>query len=235
MAKKIMLLPLIFFFFCLAAIAVHAKDKKFSFSEEEQNFAKEIAQIGKKHGMIAIREKHKELKHMIGNFEKTGQIKLDPGQVASEKPALDKKPAQLKIFVSSSMSEALLKQYVKSSRQYGATLIFCGLPKGSFRALSKLVYEITDGEEKATSLQIDDTAFEEYRISNVPSFVLVKESSFLDTSQSQESRESKHIFDKVTGNIGIRRALKEISENGELFIEAKSLLNGANVGEEADE
>jgi conjugal transfer pilus assembly protein TrbC len=107
------------------------------------------------------------------------------------------------------MPVSLLKNYLEQSKKYAGTLVFRGLPDGSWRKLSELVYEITEGRDEDTAIQIDDIAFSEFGISSVPTFVLVKEEDvFASNSSEVKSKE----FIKVSGNIGIKRALEMMHE-----------------------
>ena len=127
------------------------------------------------------------------------------------------KDTRLIVFVSSSMSLALLKTYAQEASKYGATLVFKGLPEGSFKNLSNLVAQI-DPDGKA-SLQIDEEAFDKYSVSTVPSIVLSHEENCLP------SQNCKVTFDKITGNIGIQAALERFSLDGELSSLAGEILH----------
>lgn len=117
--------------------------------------------------------------------------------------------ARLRVFVSSSMGRNLLRHYVKEAKKYGATLVFRGLPNGSWLELASLVTAITNSNESEIEMQIDDEIFERFNIKEVPAVVL--------------SLGSK--FDKVSGNIGIRAALELMKKEGELKQGALALLN----------
>ena len=145
----------------------------------------------------------------------TGLDELLPGKMGYSE-------YELKIFVSSSMGKELLKNYLSQAKRYKATLVFNGLPGGSWRKLSGLVYEVTGGEEEGVSVQIDDLAFAEYGITSVPSFVLAKEKGVFEERGDDEFE--CPLFDKVIGNIGVRRALEEIVANGELSLLAAKIL-----------
>ena len=74
-------------------------------------------------------------------------------------------------------------------------------------------------------MQIDDLAFVEYGITSVPSFVLAKEKSVFEEGADDEYQVTS--FDKVIGNIGVRRALEEMVAKGELSIHASKILERA--------
>lgn len=131
--------------------------------------------------------------------------------------------ANLQIFISSSMSPSLIKQYAIEATKYNATLILRGLPNNSFKSLTKLVRTISlNHRESLSQIQIDDAAFAKFNITFVPSIVLSKNSD-----QSLPWKEDL-IYDKVIGNIGIKKALELIVDDGDLSLEAQELLIAQN-------
>jgi type-F conjugative transfer system pilin assembly protein TrbC len=198
---------------------------RFEFKKEDMEFAKELAATSRKISMTAIKEEWVKLQQMQqsrngenGQIDQTGLDELltyGDGYFGYE----------LKIFVSSSMGKELLKNYLNQAKRYKATLVFNGLPGGSWRKLSELVYEITGGNEEGVSMQIDDLAFAEYGVNSVPAFVLAKEKGVFEEG-ADDDVDSK-AFDKVIGNIGIRRALEEMVAKGELSTHASKILERA--------
>jgi type-F conjugative transfer system pilin assembly protein TrbC len=126
---------------------------------------------------------------------------------------------RLYVFISISMPLPLLKDYYRQSKKYGAVLMLKGLPNGSFKQLYRLVQEIAGGGvEDEVAMQIDDEAFARYKIERVPSFVLIKEQKY------HPSKEQAVAYDKLTGNVGIKYALKQFASHGELRNIAKEYL-----------
>jgi type-F conjugative transfer system pilin assembly protein TrbC len=123
----------------------------------------------------------------------------------------------LKVLVSSLMPKNLLKTYHQQVVKFGGSLVFKGLPNGSFKELTKLVMAISENGEVG-SMQIDDETFECFGINAVPAILLVKEEDCL------EAQSCKVIYDKITGNIGIKAALEKFAINGDLSQEAQELL-----------
>lgn len=81
--------------------------------------------------------------------------------------------------------------------------------------------EISGDQPELVAMQIDDEAFAQFNITHVPSFVLSKEEDMF-------AENPKVTFDKVTGSIGIRRALEMFREKGQLKdIAAHKLQQGA--------
>lgn len=197
-------------------------EERFEFKKEDMEFAKELATTSRQISMTAIKEEWLKLQQMQQSKnrenDQMGQTDLDellPGK-------MEYSEYELKIFVSSSMGKELLKNYLNQAKRYKATLVFNGLPGGSWRKLSELVYEVTGGDEEGVSMQIDDLAFAEYGITRVPSFVLAKEKNVFEERGDDEFEHPT--FDKVIGNIGIRRALEEMREKGELSMLAAKIL-----------
>jgi type-F conjugative transfer system pilin assembly protein TrbC len=214
----------------LLLFSLNAKaEERFEFKKEDMEFAKELASQSRQISMTAIKEEWLKLQQMQqsknGENDQVGQTGLDellPGKMAYSE-------YELKIFVSSSMSKELLKNYLSQAKRYKATLVFNGLPGGSWRKLSELVYEVTGGDEEGVSMQIDDLAFEEYGVTSVPSLVLAKERVLFEERGDDEFDSSS--FDKVIGNIGIRRALEEMREKGELSMLAAKILEEQFIAE----
>ena len=205
--------------FCSSAIGKETIRKEaFKYRAEDMEFAEDLAKRSRQIGMNGIKEKWLELQQML----QKKQLRQDQNKdksVTDQAFSTDglRTNNTLRVFVSSSMGQELLKHYVRQARRYKAILVFNGLPDGSWRKLSDLVYEITEGE--TASIQLDDMAFTEYSIKSVPAFVLSREESVFDADEG--SRE----FDRIVGNIGIRRALEEIAAKGDLAGEASKLLD----------
>ena len=149
------------------------------------------------------------------------ELNLDQGYDVNELADPLVATSTLRVFVSTSMGTELLKNYVSQAKRYRAILVFNGLPQNSWRKLSELVYEIAGTNEEGLEIQLDDIAFAEYGVTSVPSFVLSTEPSVFDT---EGSRAEGGKFDKVAGNIGIKRALEQMVEHGDLGDKAASFL-----------
>lgn len=132
------------------------------------------------------------------------------------------KKDRLRIFVSSSMPISLLKAYSLEAAKYGGSLIFKGLPNGSFKELTKLVMQISkEREEGSGHIEIDDSAFEKFEINSVPAIVLSKNEGegFLSATTPEQE------FDKIEGAVTLRLALEKFAENGDLKEVAQRYLN----------
>ncbi|MBA2629242.1 MAG: type-F conjugative transfer system pilin assembly protein TrbC [Rickettsiaceae bacterium] len=217
MAKKKLLLVL----GLMLSFSVNTRaEERFEFIKEDMEFAHDLAALSSKISMNGLKEEWLKLQEMQREKNDQGDDGLDLAPISPRESEHG-----LKIFVSSSMGNSLLKTYLSQAKLYKATLVFNGLPGGSWRKLSQLVYELTDGEEEGVSMQIDDLAFVEYGITSVPAIVLQKEIGVFEYDELN----SAPVFDKVTGNIGIRRGLELIAQKGELSTLATQILDEAKA------
>lgn len=138
---------------------------------------------------------------------------------------------RLKLFVSSSMSNKLLKYYAKEAALYGAVMVFKGLPDNSWHQLSEMVYDLTDEGRFKAGMQIDDLAFAKYNIKQVPQLVLeeVVDDWSQDLQNDSRLKELAGLFDQVGGNISMRRALEIISKEGDLKKQASNILKKIRI------
>ena len=191
-------------------------EERFTFKAEDLEFAKDLTEKSRQRTLSGIKAKWLELQNMLsGKGEKNT---LDTKSLA----AFDSKGewgTSFRIFVSSSMSKHLLKNYARQAKKYNAVLVFNGLPSGSWRKLSELITEISGDEREAIAAQIDNEAFARFNVSGVPSFVLSREEDIF-------AQEPKVTFDKVSGSIGIGSALEIFAASGELKDIANTILKG---------
>jgi type-F conjugative transfer system pilin assembly protein TrbC len=136
---------------------------------------------------------------------------------------ITKQRARLQIFVSSSMSKELLRSYHRAAMRYGGSLVFNGLPEASFKGLSKLVLSIAKPDELG-AMEIDDEAFKRFSVTTVPTIVLSKEEGLAQGTDCILEENCKITFDRVSGSIGVRVALENFAESGDLSQEAQKLL-----------
>jgi type-F conjugative transfer system pilin assembly protein TrbC len=214
MAKKELLFYVILVLFCGNAIAAPSKEQdetccnaRFEFKKEDLEYAKDIRKRSMQMNMPTIKKKWYELQEMLGRDVNQARDGIE----SASSDDLDDLTSNtsLRIFVSSSMSMNLLKSYAKSAKKYNAILVLQGLPDGSWRKLSDLVSEISGNNNNAIAMQIDDESFKQFGITNVPSFVLAREEDVF-------AENPKVTFDKVTGSIGIKKALELFKDHGEL-------------------
>jgi type-F conjugative transfer system pilin assembly protein TrbC len=180
-------------------------------SNQDREWVMNLATKSLNSVMEGIKEKYLEYRRSIDTARK---------QDETEVYKLPDEKATLRVFVSSSMSEELLKSYVKAAGRYNAILVFKVLPKGSWQELSRIVALMNDNNDEI-QIQLDDEAFNRFAVKSVPTFVLSK----ADRQFWQEGVEE--VFDRVVGNIGISGALKLMAEKGDLAEIAREILEGA--------
>ncbi len=142
-------------------------------------------------------------------FKEQEQLEMQTGFELSGDEQLPRQFAGLYIFVSTSMPKPLLSDYLAEAVRYGGVLVLKGLPNGSFRELTKLITELTSKDEylaNSASFQIDDEAFEKFTITSVPTMVIAKEEEY------HPNQSSMPIYDKISGNVGIRFALEKFAQ-----------------------
>ena len=108
----------------------------------------------------------------------------------------------------------ILRQYAKEAHKYSARLVFRGVPKGSFMQFVELVHNIYD-EDFPVAIQIDNLAFQYYKVTSVPTIVLSEVSYCLN--------KKNHKFDKISGTVTIKYAIETFLENGVMSNYAKDL------------
>lgn len=198
---------------CLACLMLilTSTNHALALEDKDREWAREVVKNAQRLTMDGIKDKYIELQRMLGASEAESSEKLKQELLSSG--------SMIRVFVSSSMSRELLKSYVKEAKDYGAVLVFKGLPNGSWQELAGLISYIA-GDDEEVSIQIDDEAFDRFEIRSVPAFVLSKDDREFWRENKQE------VFDKVTGNIGIRGALEMMAKNGDLADEAVLLFEG---------
>ena len=161
--------------------------------------------------------------NLKSKFESQEQLEIKTGFESDREEARERQFAGLYIFVSTSMPKPLLKSYLQEANKYGGVLVLKGLPQGSFKELTKFIIDLTGNngnlQEIAANIQIDDEAYEKFKIVSVPTIVL----SFDPEYHPNQSATFK--FDKMIGNIGVKYSLEEFSKSGELAMQASRYLN----------
>lgn len=175
------------------------------FKEENQNWA---INLGKQQREQFLSKIQSQAAQYFGDDKTTEMLKPRPN---------------LQIFVSSSMSKSLLKDYAREASLYGGVLVFRGLPDGSMMKLLKLVNDISH-EDFPAAMQIDDQSFEHYAIDAVPAIILSQGQDFGVISNSIPAH------DKMSGNVSIEYALECFAKSGDLADKASELLRDGKRG-----
>ena len=161
--------------------------------------------------------------NLKSKFESQEQLEIKTGFESDREETRERQFAGLYIFVSTSMPKPLLKSYLQEANKYGGVLVLKGLPQGSFKELTKFIIDLTGNngnlQEIAANIQIDDEAYEKFKIVSVPTIVL----SFDPEYHPNQSAIFK--FDKMIGNVGVKYSLEEFSKSGELAVQASRYLN----------
>ena len=100
---------------------------------------------------------------------------------------------------------------------YNGVIVLRGLKNNSFKQTAEHVQRLSkEGEEAA--IIIDPTLFKQFEVERVPAYILAKQ------EKCPVGLSCKPSYDKITGNITPKYALEKFVEKGELFLEAKALL-----------
>jgi conjugal transfer pilus assembly protein TrbC len=122
------------------------------------------------------------------------------------------------IFVSFSMPQTSLKQWLDQAHRTGASVVIRGLINNSFKetlsAMTRLVTDNTGG------LLLDPTLFQKFDIKQVPAVVILQPSA-CSNEQSCLPR-----FDVIYGDVTLEYALQKLREQGEFS--ANNLLKRKN-------
>ena len=161
--------------------------------------------------------------NLKSKFESQEQLEIKTGFKSNSDEVRERQFAGLYIFVSTSMPKPLLKSYLQEANKYGGVLVLKGLPQGSFKELTKFVIDLTGNngnlQDIAANIQIDDEAYERFKVVSVPTIVLSVDSEY------HPNQTAILKFDKMVGNVGVKYSLEEFSKSGELKMQASRYLN----------
>ncbi|MDF2964749.1 MAG: hypothetical protein K0Q51_137 [Rickettsiaceae bacterium] len=130
---------------------------------------------------------------------------------------LKKPEAGLMVFVSHSMHENMLKDFIKEAEKYGATLVLRGFIDGSARKTAEYISSISPEQSKA-SVVIHPHLFTEYKIDSVPTIIFAKKELCPPGSTCIPR------YDRMQGAVAIKYALSKFAASGDLAISALDLL-----------
>jgi type-F conjugative transfer system pilin assembly protein TrbC len=183
-------------------------------TEEEAQTLINQADQASQFGLVDAQALIQSLKGPVGKVskilkEKTGKACAD---AHSDQPSAQcgmnlksqitkKSPAEFYIFVSASMPQESIKVLGQHAQMIGAHVVFQGLVGGSFPKMQSYMKDL------GIAVEIDPPKFEDYKVTVVPTFVLV----------------NKNVSDRVSGHISIFEALDQFRKKGELKTEAQSL------------
>lgn len=124
--------------------------------------------------------------------------------------SVPKAPGTLFIFVSFSMPEKLLEDYVVDAQKTQGTLVLQGLYKNSFPKTRIKIHEIFRRANTTAKVIIDPVLFEKHQITSVPALMLTNQS--LDSCKEDADPTN---YDLIYGAITLKHALKTIKEGGD--------------------
>lgn len=113
---------------------------------------------------------------------------------------------QLMIFISSSMNKENIIQWSEDANRFGGTLILRGFIDNS---LAKTADYIKSMSEYGVGVIIDPISYQKFLVSHVPTVVLLP-----DSHTCVEGCNETPLHDKISGNISLEYALREIAQKG---------------------
>lgn len=118
------------------------------------------------------------------------------------------------VFISFSMPEALIEDYIQEARMYGGVLVLRGLIHNSLKQTVAKLKEIegSDGKKSNIAITIHPHLFKLYNITQVPTIVVSKDN--LACILKYDDCSTLYEYDKISGSITIGYALEEIEKNG---------------------
>ncbi|CAN5420272.1 hypothetical protein BH10PSE19_BH10PSE19_00070 [soil metagenome] len=138
---------------------------------------------------------------------------LPPQQPPSQQiPASNSKSSHVVIFVSSSMLDASLAQWIEQAHQAEATVVIRGLVNQSLPATKAWVKKILEQTaNKKGGIAIDPALFTTYGIKQVPAVLVGNDIQHCDAIDHCTLKP----YDVVYGNMSLTTALKLLVKNGE--------------------
>lgn len=113
------------------------------------------------------------------------------------------------IFVSFSMPEKNIKEWLQQAELIHAPVIIRGLVNNSFKETIKKMSLLT--ADNRGGVQLDPTLFQKYQITKVPAVVIKKSSNCLPAQTCEEN------YDVIYGNVTLSYALKKVIAQNDLL------------------
>lgn len=119
------------------------------------------------------------------------------------------------LLVSFSMPEALLLEMASEADAWNIPVVIKGLMDGDFQATFNKVLELQEHAKKEgrtlPGISIDPIWFEQFEVTAVPALVVTERPSSCEYQKNCPNQP----YDKVVGNVSIRKALEVIAERGQ--------------------
>jgi len=129
-----------------------------------------------------------------------------------------KSSGNIMIFISFSMPEKNIKEWLQQAELIHAPVIIRGLVNNSFKDTIKKMSQFTN--DNHGGVQLDPTLFQRYQITKVPAVVIKNTSECLPNQTCEEN------YDVIYGNITLSYALKKVAaQNDFLSPMAQDALN----------
>ena len=155
-----------------------------------------------------------QIKNHVSDQQKSTAIKsfihdITAAQQQSLSTIINKEPSEsIFIFVSFSMPEASLKQWLAQAHRRGANVVIRGLINNSFKetlsAMIRLVSDNTGG------LLLDPTLFQKFDIKQVPAVMISQQNTCTDEKNCLPR------YDVIYGDVTLDYALQKLHDQGEL-------------------
>ena len=148
------------------------------------------------------------------------QISLHALNKASKKSNVIKEQHNLFVFVSFSMPDISLKQWLNQASKLQARVILRGFKDNSLKESIKKITSITKNSN-TRGFEINPDLFKVFNIKRVPAVVLTEKCYARDVFSR------KIEYDIVRGNVGLYKSLQHIQGSGERTTFAKKILEDA--------
>jgi conjugal transfer pilus assembly protein TrbC len=184
------------------------ENQKFSQKDWEKAQQKALEQI----------EKTKDVEPRPNNFPNVQAVRptgIDIGSIAARykrKVETNKSSDGVVAFASLSMPKESLRKLVTDVTSVGGAVVFRGFKDGNYMDMAKAVAEIG---VKSANIQINPTAFKQYKVDTVPAIVLVKPGA--GESLDEEGCVLPENHTKVTGDVSLVHALELIEKEDKSF------------------
>jgi len=121
----------------------------------------------------------------------------------------------LYVFISFSMPDAMIRQYLQDALKYRGRVVIRGLINGSMmETTTKLASLIEKDEERSIGAVIDPRAFEAFGITKVPAIAL---SEFpLKRCETDDCVMEVGRFDVIYGSVSVQYALEQFAGRGDV-------------------
>lgn len=156
----------------------------------------------------------KPVPNVFPNVATPARSKVDLEEMARryEHKALAQKVDALMVFASFSMPKESLKRLVSDTARAGGVVVLRGFKDGSIRSTG---IAINDLGEAGGGVQINPNAFIKYRISSVPSVVLVKADGAEQVDVDGCALADQYV--SISGDVGLGYALQEVERQSPKF------------------